>query len=307
MQSEKKNFVLSVFCPIGGQGQSFFACQLANQLSRYGTSCLIDLNLDLSMSLLYLNKEPQKAFRESALASGESSKLSSFAIKIKDDYYALGAPLLGYGQFAEDLDEALKELFNQCREEFNFTVIDLPHSFHLPLVRKTMLKSDLVIVLSSEMNYSLKASLKLFELFKSMPELDALSKKALLLINRRRVLKSRFLMIPDGLVIATLFYMIASLGTTIALESPLMLAFLSVLLWRLLSFISNGFDYYQNSGKRPLAVLESKKIPVFYELPCEDKTCKLAINEASLLENKTALGKALQGLAEKLQERLKAC
>lgn len=304
--SEKKNYVISVFSPIGGQGVSLIASQLVHQLAAHGPSCLLDLNLDFSIAINYLGKDAQSAFRHSALSSeDETSKLTSFAISIEENYYALGVPLLGYGHFAEDVHEAMKELFDQCKSEFTYTVIDLPHPLHAELTRKALSMSDLVLILVGNTEFAAEAAQKMRKLKDSDPKLKSVFGKECFVLNSYSNVKS---ILPTRLFLgsSTIFAVaIAYYGKTAVtidpiIMGPLVLAFAATFLQGIMS-AKHG---QSSSGKNALKLLKADQIPIFHEIPNDEKTSRWAINFNKFFPEHTKIGNSLKGLSEKIRTKL---
>ena len=301
MTSGAKKFVIAVYGPLGGQGVSFIASQLVHQLARFGPSCLLDLNLDHSTGLQYLNQEPAEAFRKSALASGDSVQISSFAIKIENNYFAVGAPLLGYGQFAEETRDSVKDLFDLCRAEFDYTVIDMPRPLHVELTKSALSMSDLVLSISENTGHSARACIKLKQLLVD-PGVGLDAKKFLVLFNNSVTQNLTALQIVAlQAMMVVLLLIVVYLFMPGLLTNPMFIAFFIMLV--LLMALPKTIPSRMNTNNA-LSLLSKKQISVFHQLPQDSRSCRMVINEGTFLDEKTRIGMSLIGLAEKLKTRL---
>ncbi|MBX9722998.1 MAG: hypothetical protein K2X81_16465 [Candidatus Obscuribacterales bacterium] len=302
MSGQNKNFVISVYCPVGGMGVSLIASQLVQQLAKLKTSCLLDLNLDCCVSLYYLNLEPLKDFRKAAMSGDESIRLSNFAIKVREKFFALGAPLIGYGQFAEDMQGSMKELFEQCRSEFECTVVDLPHPFHAELCKTAISMSDLVIVLVGNTTYSADAIIQLKKLLsESKPTVDA--KKIVYVVNSKFEHPPFPLMLKGTVLIALLTVM--KLYWTYLLANQAVLAIFVLAL--VLQSARTGMaakSRFSGAGKSAVTTLSKNDISIFHTFPFDGTSCKYAINKGTLLPEDKAMSKSMTQFVEKIQTKL---
>jgi cellulose biosynthesis protein BcsQ len=304
VNSDKKKFVISIYGPLGGQGTSFIACQLVHQLARSGLACLIDLNLDYSTSLHYLNLKPSEAFRKSALSSGESVLLSSFAIKVEDNYFAVGSPLLGYGQFAEETAESVQDLFELCRGEFDYSVIDLPRPLHVELTKAVLKNSDLILAISENTEHSARACLKLQHILTDASGMSVDARKLVFLFNNsvtQTMNPMQILALQVAAVAALL--VIVHFFLPGLFSNPMFIIF-CVILVILMAFLPRTMPTRRTTGKA-LAILEKKSIKVFHQLPHDSESCRWAINQGKFLGEKTQIGKSISELSEKIKQRLK--
>ncbi len=302
MSGQNKNFVISVYCPLGGMGVSLIASQLVQQLVKLKTSCLLDLNLDCCVSLYYLNLEPLKDFRKAAMSGDESIRLSNFAIKVREKFFALGAPLIGYGQFAEDMQGAMKELFEQCRSEFEFTVVDLPHPFHADLCKTAISMSDLVLVLVGNTPYSADAVVQLKKLLsESKPSVD--SKKVVYVFNSKFEHPSFPLMLKSTVLIGLLTVMKLYWAFLLANQAVLAIFVLALLLQSARTGLA-AKSRFSGAGKGAISILAKNDIAIFHSLPFDGTSCKYAINKGTVLPEEKAMSKSMTQLAEKIQARL---
>lgn len=293
----KKSLVISVYSAIGGQGVTFSAVQLAHQLSKSGKCCLIDLNLDFSVALLYLNQDAQKAFRKSALSNSDANKISDFAINISADLYAVGFPMIGYGQFAEDVDEAMKELFDQCKMEFDFVVIDLPHPHHVELSKMAMMKSDLILYIASDSPQAAKAAID-FKLLLNSPRFKPLNGKELFVISHREMgnpIIERFVALSCLILLLILSFAktdSSSSVTVVVIASALFIA------------IARMIVLSTSPSTKTATALKKRGIKIFHELPSDHRSSTIAINKGAVLEEKSRLAASYKILADHIRERL---
>lgn len=293
----RKSIVVAVYSAIGAQGVTFAAIQLAHQFSKSGKCCLIDLNLDLSVALLYLNQDAQSAFRKSAISNSDANKIADFAINVGPNYYAVGFPMLGYGHFAEDVEEAMKELLDQCKSEFDFVVIDLPHPHRVDLTKVAMLKSDMVIYLTADSPQSVDAATN-FKLLLQSPRFKQLSGKEVFVLNHKSL--SRQSNTTQLLLFTGLLGLLALPIVLAKVSSIETIGFLSALalpvLFRLLSLAARQ---QIDCAKK----LKQNDVTIFHELPCDHKGSVLATNKGTFLDEKGKLFLSYKALAEKIRER----
>ena len=301
--SSKKNVVISVYSPIGGQGVSLIASQVVHLFAKHGPSCLLDLNLDQSISIYYLGKDPQTEFRHSALSSDEeTSKLSSFAINIEANYYAVGVPLLGYGHFAEDPEEAMKELLDQCKGEFNYTVIDLPHPFHVDITRKALAMSDLVLILIADTEYAARAALKLNQLIATGNSKLNSARVKIVLNNRTG---STDLALPKLLlgISAVISPIVHSQWSTISQNIAILLiavfALVAPALQAIVLLVHQASQY-----RRGPKLLKEKHVSIFHEFPNDAKTCMWSISQSTFFPEHSRIAASLSVLCEKIRKEL---
>jgi MinD-like ATPase involved in chromosome partitioning or flagellar assembly len=295
-----KKYVVSIYSPLGGQGASFIASQLVHQLAKTNTCCLVDLNLDYSASIHYLSLNPADAFRKSALSGGEETLLSSFAIKVENNYFAVGAPLLGYGQFAEETHEAAKELVDQCRAEFDFTIIDLPRPLHVELTKSLLKMSDLVLVLGESSDYSAQACIKLKDIVSDKSFAIDL-KKLLFLFNKSMTqdTSSWMMFIWQLLALAVVLIAVYFLRPQ-WFSNPVFFIVGLIILMRL------AWPKARDLSKSALTSLAKNQISFFHYLPHDSKACRMAINQGHFLDDSTKIGRSLKELADKLKAKLSA-
>lgn len=313
MESGKKNFVVSVYSPSGGQGTTFVACQLLNNLLKSSPCLLLDLNLDFPVSLHYLNQDPQSAFRASALSNSESTTLSSFAAKVKDNYYAVGTPLVGYGQFAEDSLGAMKELLDMCRAEFEFTVIDLPHPLHVDITRIALSMSDLVLVVCGN-NPHAAASCTKFRKMLASQSLSSVSAKVEFVLNSNYAQNAaRNSITTTALFSSLIIAMVIAFNSQISgshtdpsLLGLLMLVLIGLLLSTLHALVLGLLSNSSRGKNSAAAILAENQILVFQLIPNDSKASRWAINMGQFLDNKLRIAKAFSELATKIREKLKA-
>lgn len=293
----RKSIVVAVYSAIGAQGVTFTAIQLAHQFSKSGKCCLIDLNLDLSVALLYLNQDAQSAFRKSAISNSDANKISDFAISVAPNYYAVGFPMLGYGHFAEDVEESMKELLDQCKTEFDFIVIDLPHPHHVDLTKVAMLKSDIVIYLTADSPQGVDAATN-FKLLLQSPRFKQLSGKEIFVLNHKtlnRQTNAAELIILTGLLGFLALSVVLAKDTSIEILEILSALALLVILRLAYLVARQQIDCEKK--------LKQNAVAIFHELPCDHKGSMLATNKGSFLDEKGKLFLSYKSLAEKIRER----
>lgn len=300
MTSGKKKFVITVYGPLGGQGSSFIASQLVHHLAKSGPSCLLDLNLDHSTALRYLNLKPAEAFRETALAGEDTELLSTFAIKVEKNYFAVGAPLFGYGQFATETSDSVKDFFDLCRAEFDYTVIDLPRPLHVELTKTVLAMSDLILAISENTNHSAKACSKLKQIL-SEPKMQVDAGKLAFLFNKSVTQSTSWLPVVFLLTLVLIgvplfaHFFFPHLLTNIAFMAGFVLVLVAIF------FLT---PRNRDQTRSSLKILGMSGIKPFHQLPQDRKSCRMAINQGEFLEEKSKIGRALIELSDKIRERL---
>ncbi len=152
--------VICVFSPLGGIGVTSTAKGLAGRLPGFGDACLLDLNADFGMVAEYLNIANEQELvsqNMDSLPGSETMRTSKLALKYLDNLYAIDSTKSptkpGY----------YLALIAACRKEFQFTVIDLPHTVTDESVRDALQAADLVIALGDSTPYCRRALIIFFD------------------------------------------------------------------------------------------------------------------------------------------------
>jgi pilus assembly protein CpaE len=172
---------IALFSPTGGTGVTTLATNLASYLSKYGETCLVDLDLQFGMVSHYLNLEPtfNLGSIDTAHTSFDPAYLRNLMCKHGDNLSVMCAPPqleeLGSLQAAQ-----VNEVLSTINQDFNYTVVDLPRNL---LDERSITALDFAdcILLVTEYNWaSIVNARKCLDLFKAHYAED----KLLLVINR---------------------------------------------------------------------------------------------------------------------------
>ena len=172
---------VALFSPTGGTGVSTIATNLANCMSKYGETCLVDLDLQFGMVAHYLNLEPtfNLGSIDTAHTNFDPAYLRNLMCKYADKLSVLCAPSqleeLGSLQATQ-----VNEVLSTINQDFHYTVIDLPRNL---LDERSITALDLAdyILLVTEYNWApIVNARKCLDLFKA----HYAEEKLLLVANR---------------------------------------------------------------------------------------------------------------------------
>lgn len=133
--------VFAVFSASGGRGVTFLASQLALQLSLSGKTCLLDFDLEWGACAAYLNLEGGAPL---ALTDQQSKGKAGTQIVGAGEKYE---KLTVYSRLVLDSHATYSQMaLEQCKKEFDYLVIDLPHSLTIPHVVSSLKQADVIVV-----------------------------------------------------------------------------------------------------------------------------------------------------------------
>ncbi len=170
-----------VFSPAGGVGATTIVANLAGYLSKYGETCIVDLDLQFGMVAHYLNLEP--SFSLSTIdfthTNFDAAYLRNLMTKYDDKLSILSAP-----PELEDIGDIyaaqVQEILYTAKQEFRYVVVDLPKNLLDERAIAALDLADNVIVLSEYNWAAILNTRKCLDTFKAHYNQD----KLLLVINR---------------------------------------------------------------------------------------------------------------------------
>lgn len=173
--------VVAVFSPTGGIGATTITTNLAGYLGKYGETSIIDLDLQFGMVSHYLNLEPSFSLStiDFSHTNFDSTYLRNLMTKYDDKLSVLAAP-----PELEDIGDIyaaqVQEILNTAKQEFAYTVVDLPKNLLDERAIASLDLADNVIVLTEYNWASILNARKCLDTFKAHYNQD----KLLLVINR---------------------------------------------------------------------------------------------------------------------------
>lgn len=152
--SSSSGKVIAVFSPVGGIGTTTVAVGLAGHLKRFGETCLVDLDLQFGMAAQYLGIEPLFTLStiDFARTNLDSTYLRNLMTRYDDNLSVLAAPAE-----LEDIGDIyasqVQEILLTARQEYSYTVVDLPKNLLDERAIATLDLADYVLLLA-EYNWS---------------------------------------------------------------------------------------------------------------------------------------------------------
>lgn len=152
--AESAGKVIAIFSPTGGIGATTIAANLAGYLGKQSESCFVDLDLQFGMVSHYLNLEPSFTLStiDFAHTNFDTTYLRNLMTKYDDRLSVLAAP-----QELEDIGDIyanqVQEILYTAKQEFGYTVVDLPKNLLDERAIATLDLADYVLVLA-EYNWS---------------------------------------------------------------------------------------------------------------------------------------------------------
>ncbi len=173
--------VVAVFSPTGGIGATTVVTNLAGYLGKYGESCIVDLDLQFGMVAHYLNLEPSFSLStiDFSHTNFDSTYLRNLMTKYDDKLSVLAAP-----PELEDIGDIyaaqVQEILYTAKQEFRYTVVDLPKNLLDERAIATLDLADHVCVLTEYNWASILNTRKCLDTFKAHYNQE----KLLLVINK---------------------------------------------------------------------------------------------------------------------------
>ncbi len=173
--------VVAVFSPTGGIGATTVVTNLAGYLGKYGESCIVDLDLQFGMVAHYLNLEPSFSLStiDFAHTNFDSTYLRNLMTKYDDKLSVLAAP-----PELEDIGDIyaaqVQEILYTAKQEFRYTVVDLPKNLLDERAIATLDLADHCLVLTEYNWASILNTRKCLDTFKAHYNQE----KLLLTINK---------------------------------------------------------------------------------------------------------------------------
>lgn len=273
-----KNFLISVYSPLGGQGVTLLTIQLAAYLEKYGTSGIVDCNGALGVAYAYMDQgDSEKPSSRQQEFDSELSSLISSTQRHKGDDPSTPAT-----------DEELSGFFKTCRrKEFKYTLLDLPHD--LDIAKQAFQNSDLIIVLGNHEKYGIESRIKLIKLLSE----KAKTKRMVHVLNANATSPKGYPLNSSMrlLILATIIAGAVSTDKA-AMENPFYY-------YALIIGIGIGLVFYVCLPWFQAAVKQKKKlsllktatdITIFHELPNDSKSARWCINQGTVLPKHTDLG-----------------
>jgi MinD-like ATPase involved in chromosome partitioning or flagellar assembly len=301
----ERGFVISIFSPAGSQGVSFVATQLTSHLAKFGTSCVVDLNVEFGTTLPYLNLPPlDRAATFKAITSEDVDKvrngsrhLPNCVLKYDDKFSVLGAP----SELSMVNSEYASTIIESCRREFQFTVLDLPHSLQADAVATALKLSDLIVVVADPATADTVCK---FDKLLTDGKIPGGKNKVLYVLNHvwktdvfgqtRSVRDAAVGILIIGALLTRIDAQWLGMYRTLCIFSVL-------ILFLLFGFTQILMLFPRKPGT---AKLVKQQIQIFHELSFEPKSCKLALNQGKILQGYLRLGRQLKTLASKIQAKL---
>lgn len=173
--------VVGVFSSTGGIGGTTICTNLAGYLGKYGESCIVDLDLQFGMVAHYLNLEPSFSLStiDFSHTNFDATYLRNLMTKYDDRLSVLAAP-----PELEDIGDIyaaqVQEILYTAKQEFRYTVVDLPKNLLDERAIATLDLADHVIVLTEYNWASILNTRKCLDTFKAHYNQD----KLMLVVNK---------------------------------------------------------------------------------------------------------------------------
>jgi pilus assembly protein CpaE len=173
--------VVAIFSPTGGIGATTICTNLAGYLGKYGESCIVDLDLQFGMISHYLNLEPSFSLStiDFSHTNFDATYLRNLMTRYDDKLSILAAP-----PELEDIGDIyaaqVQEILYTAKQEFRFTVVDLPKNLLDERAIATLDLADHVLVITEYNWAAILNARKCLDTFKAHYNQE----KLLLVINR---------------------------------------------------------------------------------------------------------------------------
>jgi pilus assembly protein CpaE len=184
-QSESVNVsqgkVVAIFSPTGGIGATTICTNFAGYLSKHGETCIVDLDLQFGMISHYLNLEPSFSLStiDFSHTNFDATYLRNLMTRYDDKLSVLSAP-----PELEDIGDIyaaqVQEILNTAKQEFRYTVVDLPKNLLDERAIASLDLADHVLVLTEYNWAAILNARKCLDTFKAHYNQE----KLLLVINR---------------------------------------------------------------------------------------------------------------------------
>jgi cellulose biosynthesis protein BcsQ len=301
---------IAIFSPRGGQGVTFLATQLAGLLAKEGKTCAIDLNFEFGAIANYLNLDAQTANqapigeRELVEITSQKAKLITYAISYNGLFHVLPAP----SELPPSSTTYATTLIEASRREFQYTIIDLPHNLTIDAAKEAIKLADLLLVVGN---------LQAIEEFKALTDVDNCVPKhkvryilntpsdaqaRQLIISTTSCLEGKSIKLISRLSVIFLAAAITFLSKTYPQEIRASIPYIAITMFLLLAL-----PLFSSQILRPYLLRRAlSKIGILpiYELPCDARSCKYAINQGLLLTGGNKMNAALTKLTSKVRQEL---
>ena len=149
--------VIAIFSPTGGVGVSTVACHLAQQLSPTSETALVDMVYDFGSQTDFLGFTPRSTSGKFPLLFGpDSPVLSELCLPRRQQLKLFVLPPAAVSQALD-----WTAFFTSSRKTFNYTILDLPHTFLAPELSVGLAQAEQILVIG-EYHWATINSLRAF-------------------------------------------------------------------------------------------------------------------------------------------------